>query len=61
MPNSYHPKLTVTMRHSMPIVTPRLVLRPPTLDDLDAIQAAKENAWDDLQQLFVDILYNLSR
>ena len=37
------------MRHSMPIVTPRLVLRPPTLADLDAIQAAKEDAWDDLQ------------
>ena len=37
------------MRHAMPIVTPRLVLRPPTLDDLDAIQAAKEEAWDDLQ------------
>ncbi|HEX4166726.1 MAG TPA: GNAT family protein [Bryobacteraceae bacterium] len=37
------------MRHSMPIVTPRLVLRPPTLDDVDAIQAAKEDAWDDLQ------------
>src|SRR5437660_4532828 len=33
----------------MPIVTPRLVLRPPTLDDLDAIQAAKEDAWNDLQ------------
>ncbi len=42
-------KLTLTMRHSMPIVTPRLVLRPPTLDDLDAIQAAKEDAWDVLQ------------
>ena len=37
------------MRHLMPIVTPRLVLRPPNLDDLDAIQAAKEDAWDDLQ------------
>jgi ribosomal-protein-serine acetyltransferase len=37
------------MRHLMPIVTPRLVLRPPTLDDLDAIQAAKEDAWNDLQ------------
>lgn len=37
------------MRHSMPIVTPRLILRPPTLDDLDSIQAAKEDAWDDLQ------------
>jgi RimJ/RimL family protein N-acetyltransferase len=33
----------------MPIVTPRLVLRPPILDDLDGIQAAKEDAWDDLQ------------
>jgi len=37
------------MRHLMPIVTPRLVLRPPTLSDLDAIQAAKEDAWRDLQ------------
>ena len=33
----------------MPIVTPRLVLRPPILEDLDAIQAAKEDAWNDLQ------------
>jgi RimJ/RimL family protein N-acetyltransferase len=38
------------MRHLMPIMTPRLVLRPPTLDDLDAIQAAKEAAWHDLQR-----------
>jgi RimJ/RimL family protein N-acetyltransferase len=38
------------MRHLMPIVTPRLVLRPPTLGDLDSIQAAKENAWNDLQR-----------
>ena len=37
------------MRHSMPIVTPRLVLRPATLSDLDTIQAAKEDAWHDLQ------------
>lgn len=37
------------MRHLMPIVTPRLVLRPATLDDLDPIQAAKEDAWHDLQ------------
>ena len=37
------------MRHLMPIVTPRLILRPPTLSDLDAIQAAKEDAWGDLQ------------
>jgi len=37
------------MRHLMPIVTPRLVLRPPILDDLDAIQAAKEDTWNDLQ------------
>jgi RimJ/RimL family protein N-acetyltransferase len=37
-------------RHLVPILTPRLVLRPPTLDDLDAIQAAKEDAWDDLQR-----------
>ena len=34
----------------MPIVTPRLVLRPPTLADLDSIQAAKEDAWNDLQR-----------
>jgi len=34
----------------MPIVTPRLVLRPPTLGDLDSIQAAKEDAWPDLQR-----------
>jgi hypothetical protein len=33
----------------MPIVTPRLLSRPPTLNDLDSIQAAKEDAWDDLQ------------
>jgi RimJ/RimL family protein N-acetyltransferase len=37
------------MRHLMPIVTPRLILRPPTLADLDAIQAAKEAAWPELQ------------
>ena len=34
----------------MPIVTPRLVLRPPTLGDLDSIQRAKEDAWPDLQR-----------
>src|ERR1044071_2090193 len=34
----------------MPIVTPRLVLRPPTLADLDSIQTAKEDAWPDLQR-----------
>lgn len=33
----------------MPIVTPRLILRPPTLSDLDDIQAAKEDAWSELQ------------
>jgi ribosomal-protein-serine acetyltransferase len=38
------------MRHLMPIVTPRLILRPPTLADLDSIQAAKEAAWPDLQR-----------
>jgi len=37
------------MRHLMPIVTPRLILRPPTLGDLDSIQSAKEEAWDELQ------------
>ena len=39
-----------SMRHLMPIVTPRLVLRPPTLGDLESIQAAKEEAWPDLQR-----------
>ena len=39
-----------SMRHLMPIVTPRLVLRPPTLGDLDSIQTAKEDAWPDLQR-----------
>lgn len=34
----------------MPIVTPRLVLRPPALCDLDSIQTAKEDAWPDLQR-----------
>jgi hypothetical protein len=33
-----------SMRHLMPIVTPRLILRPPTLGDLDSIQTAKEEA-----------------
>ncbi len=42
--------LSRRMRHLMPIVTPRLVLRPPTLGDLDSIQAAKEEAWNDLQR-----------
>ena len=41
---------TPSMRHLMPIVTPRLVLRPPTLADLDSIQTAKEHAWPDLQR-----------
>jgi ribosomal-protein-serine acetyltransferase len=36
--------------HLMPIVTPRLILRPPILADLDSIQAAKEEAWPDLQR-----------
>jgi RimJ/RimL family protein N-acetyltransferase len=39
-----------SMPHLMPIVTPRLVLRPPTLGDLDSIQTAKEDAWPDLQR-----------
>ena len=39
-----------SMRHLMPIVTPRLILRPPTLGDLDPIQTAKEDAWPDLQR-----------
>ena len=38
------------MRHPMPIVTPRLILRPPTLHDLDSIQKAKEEAWPELQR-----------
>ena len=38
------------MRHLMPIVTPRLILRPPTLADLDSIQTAKEQGWPDLQR-----------
>jgi RimJ/RimL family protein N-acetyltransferase len=38
------------MRHLMPIVTPRLILRPPDLGDLDSIQDAKEEAWPDLQR-----------
>jgi RimJ/RimL family protein N-acetyltransferase len=38
------------MRHLMPITTPRLVLRPPTLGDLDSIHTAKEDAWPDLQR-----------
>jgi hypothetical protein len=32
------------MRHSVPILTPRLNLRPAGLEDLDAIQSAKEDA-----------------
>lgn len=38
------------MRHLMPIVTRRLILRPPMLGDLDSIQTAKEEAWPDLQR-----------
>jgi hypothetical protein len=38
------------MRHLMPIITPRLVLCPPTLGDLDSIHTAKEDAWPDLQR-----------
>ena len=38
------------VHHLMPIVTPRLILRPPTLSDLDSIQTAKEEAWPDLQR-----------
>src|ERR1700722_4635684 len=43
-------QLSRSMRHLMPIVTPRLILRPPTLGDLDSIQTAKEEAWPDLQR-----------
>lgn len=32
------------------IETPRLIIRPPTLDDLDSIQSAKEAAWPELQK-----------
>jgi RimJ/RimL family protein N-acetyltransferase len=32
------------------IETPRLILRQPTMDDVDAIHAAKVTAWHDLQQ-----------
>ena len=39
-----------SMRHLMPIITPRLVLRPPTLGDVDSIQSAKEEAWPGLQR-----------
>jgi len=48
--NSYNLKLSRSIRHVMPIVTPRLILRPPTLGDLDAIQSAKEAAWPELQR-----------
>jgi ribosomal-protein-serine acetyltransferase len=34
----------------MPILTPRLLLRPPALAGLDSIQAAKEAAWPELQR-----------
>ena len=43
-------QLSRSMRHLMPIVTPRLSLRPPALGDLDSIQIAKEEAWPDLQR-----------
>jgi hypothetical protein len=48
-PGRYNSRVAA-MRHLMPIVTPRLVLRPPTLGDLDSIQTAKEDAWPDLQR-----------
>ncbi len=34
---------------TMLIETPRLLIRPPVLADVDAIQAAKEEAWPELQ------------
>jgi RimJ/RimL family protein N-acetyltransferase len=34
----------------MPILTPRLLLRPPAPADVDSIQAAKEAAWPELQR-----------
>ena len=39
-----------SVTREMLIVTPRLVLRPPTLGDLDSMQTAKEDAWPDLQR-----------
>jgi hypothetical protein len=44
LPVRYNSSLSRSMRHLMPIVTPRLILRPPTLGDLDSIQTAKEEA-----------------
>ena len=35
--------------HAIPIITPRLILRPPTLGDAAAMQAAKEEIWPELQ------------
>ena len=35
--------------HPLPIVTPRLVLRPATLADADEIPLAKQGVWDQLQ------------
>ena len=46
------------MRHLMPIVTPRLFLRPPTLGNLDSIQATKEDACSDLQRWMACILWS---
>jgi hypothetical protein len=42
-------QLSRSVRHLMSIVTPHLILRPPTLGDLDSIQIAKEEAWPDLR------------
>ena len=50
LPVRYNSSFSRSMRHLMPIVTPRLILRPPTLGDLDSIQTAKEEAWPDLQR-----------
>src|SRR4029077_1514041 len=47
---SYENSTPYFMHHLMPIVTPRLILRPPTLGDLDSIQTAKEESWPDLQR-----------
>ena len=35
---------------NLTIETPRLILRQPTLDDIDAIQTAKIGIWNDLRQ-----------
>lgn len=36
--------------HQIPIVTPRLRLRPPTLDDLIVVHRSMNNVWGELQK-----------